>query len=108
MKRPCQVEVVSPLGIVAFFPSDHHFANEEAFLTYMDMAFIQAKSHPERVILLGIEPEAAEEAYGWIEPGSPLASGSVTLVSEVCRFWEKPPRRVASRLCAAAASGTAP
>ena len=64
----------------------------------MDLAFIQAKWHPERVILLGIEPEAAEEAYGWIEPGSPLAGGSATLICEVSRFWEKPSRRVASRL----------
>ncbi len=93
-----RVGQTDPLGIVAFFPSDHHFANEEAFITYVDCAFIQAKSHPERVILLGIEPEAAEEAYGWIEPVSPLAGGSSTLVSEVNRFWEKPPRRVASRL----------
>ena len=93
-----RVGQTDPLGIVAFFPSDHHFANEEAFITYVDWAFIQAKSHPERVILLGIEPEAAEDAYGWIEPGSPLASGSSTLVSEVSRFWEKPPRRVASLL----------
>ena len=93
-----RVEQMDPLGIVAFFPSDHHFANEEAFITCVDLAFIQAKSHPERVILLGIEPEAAEEAYGWIEPGSRFAGGSATLVSEVSRFWEKPPRKVASQL----------
>lgn len=93
-----RVGQTDPQGIVAFFPSDHHFANEEAFSNCVDLAFIQAKSHPERVILLGIEPEAAEEAYGWIEPGFPLASGSGTLISEVSRFWEKPPRSVASWL----------
>jgi mannose-1-phosphate guanylyltransferase len=93
-----RVAQMDPLGIVAFFPSDHHFANEEAFITCVDLAFIQAKSHPERVILLGIEPEAAEESYGWIEPGSPLVGASAPLVSEVSRFWEKPPRSVASQL----------
>ena len=93
-----RVGQMDPLGIVAFFPSDHHFANEEAFIACVDLAFIQAKSHPGRVILLGIEPEAAEESYGWIEPGSPLAGGSAALVSTVSRFWEKPPRRVASQL----------
>jgi mannose-1-phosphate guanylyltransferase len=89
---------MDPHGLVAFFPSDHHFANDEAFITYIDFAFAQAKSHPERVILLGIEPEAPEEAYGWIEPGSPLAGASGNSISEVNRFWEKPSRRVASHL----------
>ena len=89
---------MDPNGRVAFFPSDHHFANDEAFITHIDFAFAQAKSHPQRVILLGIEPEAPEEAYGWIEPGSPLAGGSGNSISEVSRFWEKPSRRIASHL----------
>jgi mannose-1-phosphate guanylyltransferase len=89
---------MDPHGLVAFFPSDHHFANDEAFNTHIDCAFAQAKSHPERVILLGIEPESPEEAYGWIEPGSPLAGGPGIFMSEVSRFWEKPSRRIASHL----------
>jgi mannose-1-phosphate guanylyltransferase len=59
---------MDPRGLVAFFPSDHHFTNDEGFITHIDLAFAQAKAHPERVILLGIEPEAPEDAYGWIEP----------------------------------------
>jgi len=89
---------MDPQGFVAFFPSDHHFANDEAFITHIDFAFTQAKSHPQRVILLGIEPEAPEEAYGWIEPGFPLASAAGNYISEVSRFWEKPSRRIASYL----------
>jgi mannose-1-phosphate guanylyltransferase len=89
---------MDPHGLVAFFPSDHHFANDEAFIAHIDFAFAQAKSHPERVILLGVEPEAPEEAYGWIEPGSPLASESGSIISEVSRFWEKPSRQIASHL----------
>ena len=89
---------MDPQGVVAFFPSDHHFANDEAFITHIDFAFTQARSHPQRVILLGIEPEAPEEAYGWIEPGFPLASEAGNFISEVSRFWEKPSRRVASYL----------
>ena len=42
---------------MAFFPSDHHFADDEAFATYIDLAFAQAESSdPQRVILLGIAP----------------------------------------------------
>jgi mannose-1-phosphate guanylyltransferase len=87
-----------PNGLVAFFPSDHHFANDQAFVAHIDFAFAQAKADRERVILLGIEPENPEEAYGWIEPGQPLLGESGNLVSEVCSFWEKPPRQVASHL----------
>ena len=93
-----RLQQMDPHALVAFFPSDHHFANDEAFSTHIDFAFAQAKAHPQRVILLGIEPEAPEEAYGWIEPGSPLLSEAGNLVSEVSRFWEKPSRRIASYL----------
>jgi mannose-1-phosphate guanylyltransferase len=93
-----RLQQIDPHGRVAFFPSDHHFANDEAFITHIDFAFSQAKSHPERVILLGIEPEAPEEAYGWIEPGSSLPGGSGDFISEVSRFWEKPSRRLAAHL----------
>ena len=89
---------MDPQGLVAFFPSDHHFVNDEAFVAHTDLAFAQAKSHPARVILLGIEPDAPEEAYGWIEPGSPLAVDSANCMSEVSRFWEKPSRSIASHL----------
>jgi mannose-1-phosphate guanylyltransferase len=89
---------MDPRGLVAFFPSDHHFANDEALIIHIDFAFAQANLHPERVILLGIEPEAPEHAYGWIEPGAPLAGGSGNFISDVSRFWEKPSRRIASHL----------
>jgi mannose-1-phosphate guanylyltransferase len=89
---------IDPQGLVAFFPSDHHFANDEAFVAHIDFAFVQAKSQPTRVILLGVEPEAPEESYGWIEPGSPLASESTICILAVSRFWEKPSRRIASHL----------
>jgi mannose-1-phosphate guanylyltransferase len=89
---------MDPHGLVAFFPSDHHFANDEAFIGYIDSAFTQARSQPERVILLGIEPESPEEDYGWIELGPPLAGESTGNIFEVARFWEKPTRAVASDL----------
>jgi mannose-1-phosphate guanylyltransferase len=89
---------MDPRGLVAFFPSDHHFANDEAFIMHIDFAFAQANLYPERVILLGIEPQAPEHAYGWIEPGASLAGGSGNFISDVSRFWEKPSRRIASHL----------
>ena len=89
---------MDPLALVAFFPSDHHFADDDAFAAHTDFAFAQAKSHPTRVILLGMEPEGPEQAYGWIEPGSPLDADSTISISKVRRFWEKPSRRIAANL----------
>jgi mannose-1-phosphate guanylyltransferase len=89
------IDRLDPNAVVGFFPSDHHFANNEAFADHMDLAFAQAERDVERVILLGIQPDAPEESYGWIEPGNLVASGGV---SQVRRFWEKPSGRVAARL----------
>jgi len=89
------IDRLDPDAIVAFFPSDHHFANDEGFGAHMDLAFTQAELDPEHVILLGIQADAPEESYGWIEPGNRVAGGTV---SEVRRFWEKPSRRVAAQL----------
>jgi mannose-1-phosphate guanylyltransferase len=89
---------MDPRGIVAFFPSDHHFADNQAFVGHVEAAFEQAKSQPERVILLGIEPESPEEAYGWIEPGAPIPGDPTHTMFAVTRFWEKPSRAVASLL----------
>ncbi|MBZ5633761.1 MAG: hypothetical protein LAO55_11620 [Acidobacteriia bacterium] len=89
------IDQLDPDAIVAFFPSDHHFANDEAFAAHMDLAFTQAELDPDHVILLGIQADAPEESYGWIEPGNRVAGGAV---SEVRRFWEKPSRRVAAQL----------
>jgi mannose-1-phosphate guanylyltransferase len=93
-----RLQAMDPDGTVAFFPSDHHFGNNEAFGDAIDLAFAQAEADRERVILLGISPEAPEESYGWIEPGASLAGPARNSVFQVKRFWEKPSRNVASRL----------
>jgi mannose-1-phosphate guanylyltransferase len=84
-------------AIVAFLPSDHYFQNDDVFGDCMETAFAQVYSDRERVVLLGIVPDAPEESYGWIQPGVPLTTDSHQ-VFEVCRFWEKPSRKTACRL----------
>jgi len=59
---------VSPDAMVAFFPSDHYFSDDEGFMTHVDFAFDTVRMNPESVVLLGIEAEKPETAYGWIEP----------------------------------------
>jgi mannose-1-phosphate guanylyltransferase len=89
---------MDPDGTVAFFPSDHHFEDDVAFRANIERAFTHAEADHERVVLLGIVPEAPEESYGWIEPGAPLGHLVNSRVFEVRRFWEKPSCKIASRL----------
>jgi mannose-1-phosphate guanylyltransferase len=67
-----RVREMDPKGIVGFFPSDHHFSDDEAFAGHIDSAYAAAAAYPETVILLGIPPETPEPEYGWIEPGIQL------------------------------------
>jgi len=87
-----------PSAVVGFFPSDHHFADDEALVAHVDLAFEAAESSSGRVVLLGIAPSSPEVAYGWIEPGASLASHPSGTVFEVTRFWEKPDLSLASAL----------
>jgi mannose-1-phosphate guanylyltransferase len=89
---------MDPKSVVAFFPSDHHFSDDEAFIGYIDAAYAAAASRPEVVILLGIPPETPESEYGWIEPGIPLGAPVPDSVCRVRRFWEKPYQAIAAAL----------
>jgi len=89
---------MDPKGVVAFFPSDHHFSDDEAFASHVDSAYAAAASRPDVVVLLGIPPETPEMEYGWIEPGIPLGAPVPDSVCSVSCFWEKPQGALASDL----------
>lgn len=89
---------IDPLAVVGFFPSDHHFTDDEAFGNCARQAFESAESRPDTVILLGIAPSQPETGYGWIEHGEPLMASGPDLVFGVRRFWEKPSSVVAIEL----------
>src|SRR5436190_23868288 len=54
-------------ALVAFFPSDHFYFDEERFREDVESAFTAAEDHPQTVILLAAEAKHAEVGYGWIE-----------------------------------------
>lgn len=89
---------MSPDATVAFFPSDHYFSDDEAFMRTVESAFDAAEMNQSSVILLGIEPEKPETSYGWIEPVTSLFGDMSGAFSRVNRFWEKPTAGVATRL----------
>jgi mannose-1-phosphate guanylyltransferase len=87
--------------VVAIFPSDHHFADEEQFRRALDNALGVVRKHPGTLVLLGARADKAEVGYGWIEPGPPLDKGDEPhRIFRVNRFWEKPSAERAEELLA--------
>ena len=84
-------------ALVAFFPCDHYFANEDAFLSTIERTFDFLDERRNSVILLGAGAERPETEYGWIEPE---AAAGTTSFAPVRRFWEKPPLNTAAELLA--------
>ena len=93
-----RLQRASPGGSVAFFPSDHYFSNDRAFMAQVEFAFDTTLTQPDLITLLGIEPENPEEEYGWIEPGLAFSTIESADVWRVHRFWEKPSKDLASDL----------
>ena len=85
-------------AVVGFFPSDHHYTEEERFMSGVDLAFNAAESNPSTVILLGVAARHAETEYGWIEATPAISTDSHGGLLKVKRFWEKPSARTAAEL----------
>ena len=88
----------SPKAVVALFPSDHFFADDEEFMSHIDVAMDAVEVQPEVVTLLGITPTALETEYGWIEPHSSILANAQRSITRVRKFWEKPSLELATSL----------
>src|SRR5712691_3111425 len=95
-----RVAAKSSKAIVALFPSDHYFADDEEFMSHVDAAFDAVQAEPNTVTLLGITPSAPETEYGWIEPQKSILGSMPRSITRVSRFWEKPNASVAQTLMA--------
>ena len=93
-----RVAIVTPERPLVLLPSDHYVSDDDAFMARVEGAFEALQVRPEKVVLLGIEPDRPETEYGWIEPGELLVGPSPWPLYSVKRFWEKPPTPVAERL----------
>lgn len=91
-------------GLVAFFPSDHYFSQEDEFIYAIERAFDFVAGKSDSVILLGAAAERPETEYGWIQPEHTIGpestkeSGLGCEFAPVRRFWEKPPLQTAREL----------
>jgi len=88
----------SPQATVALFPSDHSFADDEEFMSHIDVAIDAVAIQPESVMLLGITATAPETDYGWIEPQPSILANAEKSITRVRRFWEKPGLSLATSL----------
>ena len=84
----------NPNALVAVFPSDHYFADDAKFMSYVEAGF-ETAALIGKVTLLGISPETPEAEFGWIEPELLRTNKGV---APVRRFWEKPTVGVAQKL----------
>lgn len=82
-----------PEAVMLVCPSDHHIADEAAFLGGVEQAAALAKKG--YMVAFGIAPTAPETGYGYIRKGAPLDVGH-----EVDRFVEKPDLATAERFLA--------
>jgi mannose-1-phosphate guanylyltransferase len=87
---------LNPSASVAVFPSHHFVDNDSILMAHVDLAFDSLSEWPGLILLLGMTPDRAESAYGWIEPDEPLRMGGE--VARVRRFWEKLPAQASLQL----------
>ena len=93
-----RVAARSPKAIVALFPSDHYFADDEEFMSHIEVAIDAVQVQPQTVMLLGITPTAPETEYGWIEPQPSILASAEKSITRVRKFWEKPDLSLATSL----------
>jgi mannose-1-phosphate guanylyltransferase len=82
---------------VAVFPSDHYVANARAFVAHVRRAARLVDAAPDKIALLGIEPERHDSELGYIEPAGTVA-GHGGGAYHVAAFREKPAPEVVEEL----------
>jgi mannose-1-phosphate guanylyltransferase len=79
-----------PESMVVIFPADHFILEEERFMEHVRFARRAVQLFPDKIALLGIQPDTPEIEYGWIQPGERVPGLNGIEISRVERFHEKP------------------
>lgn len=83
-----------PEALVVLVPADHGVLDEAVFRSRLRRCLEEARQA--RVVMLGMEPDGADDSYGWIVPGAPLYSDRS--LCRVSQFVEKPSAELAEQL----------
>lgn len=84
------VRAHDPRAVVVVQPSDHFVYPERRFVDTVRQSVTTAKAMPDRLVLLGVQPDRLETEYGWIQRGTRLNGGSAHPLYTVSSFLEKP------------------
>lgn len=85
----------NPQATVVVYPSDHFIFPEHRFLDTVRHAITSLGAIPDRMLLLGVQPDRLETEYGWIERGPALTGQPGHPVHAVSSFLEKPSAELA-------------
>lgn len=84
------VRALNPQAVVVIQPSDHFVYPERRFVEAVRQSVVAAEAMPDRLLLLGVQPDRLETEYGWICRGVPLNGSSTHPVYAMSSFLEKP------------------
>jgi mannose-1-phosphate guanylyltransferase len=84
------VRARDPRATVVVYPSDHFVYPESRFVEVVQSAVSAAEQFSDKLVLLGVLPDAVELEYGWIRPGEQLGCAGGRCVRKVVGFCEKP------------------
>ena len=84
------VRTRDPRAVVVIQPSDHFIYPERRFVETVRQSVTSAEAMPDRLLLLGVQPDRLETDYGWIQRGALLNGSSTDPVHAVSSFVEKP------------------
>jgi mannose-1-phosphate guanylyltransferase len=87
-----------PRSTVVIFPSDHFVLEEPLFMRHVKAAFSVVEQEPTRMVVLGVQPTAAESEFGYIVPRRDDPASSAGFLWPVKQFVEKPDQRAAEEL----------
>jgi mannose-1-phosphate guanylyltransferase len=87
----------NPDSTVAIFPADHFILEEDNFMEHVRLATKAVQLLPEQIILLGVQPDAPETEFGWIQPGKRILRTDGMDICQVDGFHEKPAPETAKR-----------
>lgn len=81
----------NPRTVFTTANSDHFIKNEKEYLRVLKLAGRVVMNHPDRTVLLGLNPAYPETGYGYIQMDGNFAEYGKDHVFRVKRFIEKPP-----------------
>jgi mannose-1-phosphate guanylyltransferase len=93
-----KIAAIDPRAIVAIFPSDHYFNDDQRLMCQVAIAARAAWQTPDKLVLLSVSPDGPNISYGSIQLGAIIPTFDSVPIHAVRGFWEKPTSQIARYL----------